>query len=345
MMFQLAFKISWCSVILSGLVGVYMACRGFGIWALVFQQLVSAVVSCCMYWFLVKWHPVLKFSWVKLKGLFAFGWKMLLSALLEKIFSNLSSFVIGKFFSLEMLGFYNRGKSVPELGMEIFNTSLYTVLLPYYSKMQQDISQLRQKCQAILRTVIFITAPLVVLMIVFAEPFVEIVFSKKWLPCVPYLQLSALAYLLMPAQIVNLQLICACGRSDIFLLLEIIKKVQMLAMLGLTIRYGIIAMVWGLVILSFISFIENSWFNTKLINYPPWRQLFDMLPEIFISFLIGFVVYHGARFVDNNWLKLILGGLLFFFIYVVVMFVLKRIPQSIAVVFCNSFKIGISPER
>jgi O-antigen/teichoic acid export membrane protein len=268
-----------------------MAYTGFGVWALVGQQLTNQLFITLILWFTVKWRPQLLFSLVKVKGLFSFGWKLLMSALIDTVYRDLRSLIIGKMYNPAMLGFYNRGQQFPQLLITNINGSIQSVMLPVLSSQQDNRPRVKDIMRRAIVTSSFIIYPMMVGLAVTAEPLVKILLTDKWLPCVPFLQIFCASYALMPIHTANLQAINALGRSDIFLKLEIIKKCYGLAILGVTVFYGVYAIALGQVLSGIISTFINAYPNKKLLNYSYVEQCKDIMPSLILSLLMGAVVY------------------------------------------------------
>ena len=329
MMFRLSFRINWVSLGISGVVGIIMAYRGFGVWALIAQQICNATIACLLLWLLVKWRPRLCFDRARTKKLFQFGWKFLVSSFLDTLYNNLYSVVIGKIANLTEMGFYNNGKSIPALGMETVCGTAGSVLFPAFSQLQDDREKMRELAERSLQNIMFLVIPALTLLFILAEPFIRIVFTDKWLPCVIYLQLCCIFFFYWPLHITNLQIISACGRSDIFLILEILKKAQAATVILLTYRYGVVTMVATQATFGLVDFFENAWFNRKLINYAPWRQLWDVLPMLSVAVISGGGVYFILPLFFSPWLKIIIGSGFFVVLYLVMLLLLGKIPPDI----------------
>ncbi len=329
MLFYLNCRISWAAVAVSGTVGIIMAYKGFGVWALIVQQLISAMATSLLQCFWVRWKPALMFNWVRIKSLFRFGWKIFCSALLDSAYNELYTILIGKLFNLKTLSFYQQGRAVPAQGMSLVNSTVISVMLPAFSTLQNDREQMRILAQKSLKITAFLLIPFMGILLITAHPLVMILFTAKWEPCVIFLQLSCIISLFWPLHALNLQIITACGRSDVFLILEIIKKVQGIILILLTYRFGVLTMVCGLAVITPVVFIENSFFNGKLISYHWYKQLRDLLPYILTCAAAGCAGAWSMSLVAGNWLKLITGAAVMGIIYLAVCFIGKLIPEDI----------------
>lgn len=291
MMFKKLFFSSLGAIFVSGLVGIVAALAGLGVWALVFQQLTNQLMITCILWFTVKWRPRLVFSLKAVKSLFSFGWKLLASSLLNELYVNLRTLIIGRVFSPTMLGFYNRGQQFPQFIVTNIDGSIQAVMLPTLSAHQNDIKRVREMVRRSIVTSSFIMFPMMVGLAVIAEPLVKLLLTEKWSPAVPFLQLFCVQYAIMPIHTANLQAINALGRSDIFLKLEVIKKIVGITIILVTLPYGIYALAVGSVIGDLLGSFINAYPNKKLLNYSYLDQLKDIMPSILLSFGMGFTVY------------------------------------------------------
>lgn len=291
MLFKRFFFATIGGTIFSAFLGIWMAYRGYGVWALVAQQLSNTTIDTIILWITVKWRPKLMFSWSRLKGLLSFGWKLLASALLDTCYNNLRNLIIGKMYSSSDLAFYNEGDKFPKTAATNINTSIDSVLLPTMANVQDDRAEVKSMTRRAIKTSIYIMAPMMVGLAVCAEPIVRLLLTEKWLPCVLYLRIFCITYMFWPVHTANLNAIKAMGRSDWFLRLEVIKKVMGMILLLSTMWFGVDVMAYSLLLSSFLSQLINSWPNKKLLGYSYWEQLKDFLPSILLSVLMGAVVY------------------------------------------------------
>ena len=271
--------------------GIVLAVKGFGVWALVWQTLLINSVSVLCLWFTVRWKPKLLFSFSRLKSLLNYGWKILVSSLIVTGYNNLTQLIIGKKYSVVDLGYYNKGKQFPTLIMETTNSSIDSVLLPVLSKDQDNISSVCNITRKSIQLSSFIIWPLMLGFAACAEAFVSIILTEKWLPCVPYLRVFCVIYAIHPIDTANLNAIKALGRSDLYLKLEAIKKIIGLILIILSMPYGVMAMSYALLLSAIINLVVNSWPNKKLIAYTLKSQLLDMLPYALLSLIMGGIVY------------------------------------------------------
>lgn len=291
MMFKRFFFSTIGGTIFSAFLGIALAYTGFGVWALVAQQLSNTAIDTLILWLTVKWRPKRMFSWTRLKGLLKFGWKLLVSALLDTCYNNLRNLIIGKMYSSSDLAFYNQGDKFPKVIVTNINTSIDSVLLPTMSSAQDDRERVKNMTRRAIKTSTYVMAPLMMGMAFCAEAIVHLVLTDKWLPCVPYLRIFCITYMFWPVHTANLNAINAMGRSDWFLKLEIIKKIMGMTILLSTMWFGVLAMAYSLLVSNVLSQIINSWPNRKLLNYSYLDQVKDFAPGILLAVFMGVCVY------------------------------------------------------
>lgn len=272
-------------------VGIFLAYRGCGVWALVAQQIFNATVDTAILWLTVKWRPKAAFSFTRLKGLLSYGWKLLASALLDTVYNDVRQLIIGKLYSTADLAYYNKGQQLPNLAVENINTSIDSVLLPTLSQAQDDPQRLKAMTRRAIQTSTYIMAPVMMGLAAVAEPLIRLLLTEKWMPCVPFLRIFCVTYMLYPVHTANLNAIKAMGRSDLTLKLEVIKKTMGLAFLLGSMWLGVLAMAYSLLITGVLSQIINAWPNRKLLDYGYWEQLRDILPGIALAVGMGLCVY------------------------------------------------------
>lgn len=329
MLFHLSFRISWVALIVSGIVGICMAYSGCGVWSLIAQQLTNAFVTVIMQWFWVRWRPQWLFDWKRTKVLFNFGWKMFCSGLLDTLYRDIYSIVIGKISDLKMLSYYDRGRQYPKYGMDIINSTIGSVLLPAFSEIQDDRKKMKDLAQRGMKNIMFITTPALAFLFVYADSIIILLLTEKWLPSVIFMRLSCITFFFWPFHTTNLQIITACGRSDVFLILEIIKKVQGILVIAITYRFGVVTMVSVGTAMGLVGMIENSWYNRKLIEYAPWQQLWNIAPITIVTVAVSAVSYFITVQIQNVWLKLIIGTIAFGGLYLIATLITHTFPREL----------------
>ncbi len=290
--------------LLSAAVGIVMVFCGFGVWAIVAQQLTNVTVNTAILWLTVGWRPKQMFSFERLKGLLGYGWKLLVSGLLDTVYNKLREIMIAVFYTDADLAYYNRGMTYPNLLVENINASIDSVLLPVLSAEQDHKEQVRNMTRRAIRISTYVMMPMMMGLAVCAEPLIRLLLTDKWLPCVPYLRIFCFSYAFYPLHTANLNAIKAMGRSDLFLKLEIIKKVFGVIILLVTLQYGVYVMALSLLFTSVMSQLINSWPNAKLLDYAYGHQLMDMLPAILLSLVMGAAVYPIQLFGWSDWVTL-----------------------------------------
>lgn len=299
-------KATMFAVVLSGVISVAMAYRGFGVWALAGQQIVYYFSLMVALFFCITWKPERLFSIKRLAAMFAFGWKLLCAALIDTLFTNLHGLVMGKIYSKAALGNYSRGEQFPKLVVTSLGSAIQSVLLPVFSKSQHDIAQVRNMVRRSIRISSFLILPMLWGMFGVADTMVMALLGEKWMVCVPYLRIMCVAYCFYPIHITNLQAINALGRSDIFLNLELLKKAIGLVALLIGIQYSAVVMIGMKAVVDFLCTFINAWPNKKLLDYSITDQWKDILPSMVLSLVMGAAVY-GIQFIlPGLWLKLIL---------------------------------------
>ena len=295
MQFRRFFFATLGGTIFSAIVGITLAYLGKGVWALVFQQLLNVTVNTAILWLTVGWRPKPVFSWQRLGKLISYGWKLLVSQLLDTAYLKLYQFIIGLRYSTADLAYYNKGDQFPNLIMENTNASLDSVLLPVLSSEQDDPVRVREMTSRAIRVSTYVLMPLMAGLAVCAEPLIRFLLTDKWLPCVPYMQIFCVYYAFWPLHTANLNAIKATGHSGIFLYQEILKKLLETAVLLVTMRYSVMAITWGLLFSGFASVIINAWPNRRLLHYSLLQQLRDALPAMLLSLAMAAVIFPVTR--------------------------------------------------
>lgn len=315
MLFKRFFFSTLGGTIFSAVLGIIMAYAGFGVWAIVFQQLSNNAIDTLILWITVKWRPIKKISWIRLKHLLSFGWKMLASSLLDTVYNNLRNMIIGKLYTSADLAFYNQGDKFPKLIVTNINTSIDSVLLPTMSNEQDNHVRVKDMTRRAIKISTYIMAPLMIGLAFCARPIVQLVLTDKWLPCVPYLQIFCVSYLFWPIHTANLNAIKAMGRSDLFLKIEIIKKFIGMILLIITMNISVMAMAYSLLISGLISQIINSWPNRYLLKYSYIDQIKDILPNIVMALIMGgfvyFISYLNLPILVSLVVQILSGGIIY----------------------------------
>lgn len=314
--FKKFFFITLIGTIISAAVGIVMALHGHGVWSLIAQTLLNGVIDTVLIWRMVQWRPRWIFSVKRLRALFSYGWKLLVSNLLDTAYGNIQQLTIGRLYSSDDLAHYNRGCNVPNLIVANVNTSIDSVLFPVMSSEQDDPVKMKSMVRRAIMMSNYIMAPLMLGLAFIAEPVVRLVFTEKWLPCVPYLRIFCVIYVFQPIHTANTNAIKAMGRSDVFLKLEIMKKVIGVTILLGAMRFGVMAIAWSYLINNIINQVINSWPNRKLLKYKYGEQIKDILPSTLLAAGMGICVYGISLFHLNDLLTVVLQAMIGAVLYI-----------------------------
>lgn len=308
--FKKFFFTTLIGTVVSAVIGIIMALHGFGVWSLIAQTLLNGVIDTILVWVMVKWRPKKMFSIQRMRTLFSYGWKLLASDLLNTTYSNIRQLLIGRLYSSADLAYYNRGRNVPNLIVANVNTSIDSVLFPVMSAEQDNRAEMKNMVRRTIMTSNYIMAPLMIGLAFIAEPVVRLIFTEKWLPCVPYLRIFCVIYVFQPIHTANTNAIKATGRSDVFLRLEIIKKVIEVVVLLVSMRFGVMVIAYCYLANTILNQVINSWPNWKMLNYKYPEQLRDILPSTLLALGMGICVYGVSLFGWNDLLTVVVQILL-----------------------------------
>ncbi len=304
--FKTQTKVSLIASALSGIIGITLAALGFGVWSLVVQQISAALFSVICLWSFNPWRPALIFSFNALREMFGFGSRLLFSGLLNQIFDNSYSVVIGRLFSTADLGYFTRATTLVGFPTNTLSGMVGRVTFPVFSTIQDDPARLKRGLKKALTVLVLVNFPMMIGLAIVARPLVLVMLTEKWSACVPYLQLFCASGLLLPLHVMNLNVLQALGRSDLFLRLEIIKKILIAINIAITWRWGILAMIYGIVANSIIGYYLNSYYSGALISYPLREQVTDMVPYLIVSIVMGIAVYAmGLLHFSHHWSMLL----------------------------------------
>ena len=308
-------KITLSATVISGIVGILLAYQGYGIWALVWQGVASSIVRMGLLWLMSKWRPRTGFSKSSFNYLFGYGSKLLASGLLDTIYNNIYPIVIGKFYNPAQLGNYSRALGWAQLPSANITSILQRVTFPVLSAIQDDTLRLQNSYRRLLKLSAFIVFPLMMGLAAIASPLIRVILTAKWDGCVLYLQILCFALMLYPIHAINLNLLQVKGRSDLFLRLEIIKKIIGVVILIITIPLGITAMCLGMVFSSIICLIVNTYYTSRFIDVGLLTQLKDLRIILINSLVMGGGIYILTSFIDIEGLKLVMGIVIGFLLY------------------------------
>jgi len=285
--FKLQCTIQIPSLIIGSLTGIYLAYSGFGIWSLVCMNIVQSFVFAVQHWLLMEWRPALVFNKEKFRSHFLFGYKITLSGLLETVFQNIYSVIIARYFSAAQLGFYLRAYSLRQLPVQNIAEALNKVSYPFFSEIQNDDIKLKQAYKKLMTQMVFWLTPCLLMLFVLADPIIRLLFTEKWLPSVPYFKILLIAGITYPLHSSNLNILKVKGRSDLFLKLEIVKKVFTGIGIALALPFGLYALLYFQLANSLVSYFINAYYSGAMINYPVKEQMEDILPALSLSLLLA----------------------------------------------------------
>lgn len=292
MIFRKFFFATLIGTIGAAVIGIFMAYHGYGVWALVAQQVFNTLIDTIVLWISVKWRPKRMFSMKRLKVMFDYGWKLLASSLITTVYNDIRQLIIGRVYSAEDLAYYNKGKQFSDVVVVNINASIDSVLLPVLSENQDDKTRVRELTRRSIKISSYIMWPLMFGLMAVGEPFIELILTEKWLPCVPYLYIFCFTNGIMPIQTANLNAIKAMGRSDLYLKLEIIKKTGGILLILAFMNHGVLALGISCVIYSLYAGLVNTYPNKKLLGYSVIDQLKDILPSLGLAAAMAVIVYY-----------------------------------------------------
>ena len=324
MLFKKFFWGTIIGTIVSGLIGIYLAYCGYGIWALIMQQLVMSFINMMVIFFLIDWRPTMEFSIKRFKVMWSFGWKILVAAMFNELFQDIRAILIGKVYTKQDLAYYNQGNGYPQLVVSNVNASIVSVLFPAISQIQDKYSDVKNFVRRSVKTSSFMLVPLLYGLSAVANPFVSLVLTDKWLPSVPYIQIMCFALSFAPVSAISQQAIKAIGRSDITMKQEIIKKTLGLLIIIISVQISVFAIVIGTAITEFWFFLVNTYPCKKVLGYKYREQFMDLAPNLIISFIMSICVYLFGYFFGVSWtifaLQILIGGV----VYIMLAFVTKN---------------------
>lgn len=289
--FKKFFYATLIGTIVSGVIAVVMAYKGFGVWALVEQYLGNSFIDTVCLWIIVGWRPTREFSFERLKAIYSYGWKILVVGLIDTVYSRLRTLLIGRVYSSQDLAYYNRGYSFPSFGMRLIEPTVNSVLFPVLSRCNDNQAEMRKITRRVLQVSTYIISPIMIGLIITAEPLVSVLLTKKWLPCVAYLQIGCVANLFRCPQFINNCVIKASGKSGLLLKLDILKKSIGLIILLFCVKRGVIWIAWSLVAFYFISMTINIIPNYEILNYGHIEQFKDVIVNILPAVIMGACIY------------------------------------------------------
>ena len=313
--FKTQAKASLSAAVISGCIGIVLAYCGFGVWSLVVQQLLNLSVNTLLLWIFSKWRPIAVFSWKSFHELFAFGSKLLASGLLDTLYRNIYPIVIGKLFSASNLGHYTRAHQFSEFPSSNVTGIIQRVTYPILCGIQDETERLEAVYRKFLKLSAYVVFPLMIELSAVARPFIDIVLGTQWGFCGQLLQIICFAMMWYPIHAINLNLLQVKGRSDLFLRLEIIKKILGITVLCITAPFGLVVMCYGQIFNSIVALVINTYYTGKLINVGFIRQMKDLLPTLLLSLTMFGAILLVNGFIEANIYRLVIGILVGIIVY------------------------------
>lgn len=325
MKFRKQAVITFPALLIGNSLGIFLAYENFGVWSLVYSMLATNFLTSVFLWFSSDWYPEFIFDVDKFKLHFHFGYKMTLSSLLDTIFTNIYQIIIGRIYSPVIVGYYTRANSLMMLPVGNISGALNKVVFPLFAKVQDDKVALRAAYKKIMLIVLFIVTPIIVLMAILANQLVVFLFTEKWLPVVPIFRIICFSGILYPLHLYNLLILQVKGRSDLFLRLEIIKKIILVIIIIISIIYGFKALLFGYVIASVTALFINTHYAGSLIDYNMREQLLDIMPIFIIGALMALAVYFINTIMAGyvNIVRLMISSVAGIIIYTLLAFLFK----------------------
>jgi teichuronic acid exporter len=315
------------SLIIGGVIGIIMAYQNYGVWSLITFNLVKTIANTIQLWFYSKWKPLWVFNKQKFKLHFNFGYKLSISSIIDTVFTNAYVIVIGKFFPIAQLGYYQRANSLQMYPVGIISAVMGKVTYPLFAQIQDDNTRLKNMYKKILQLNIFILAPVLIIAGVLAEPLFRFLFTDKWLPAAPYFQILLITGVLYPIHAFNLNILNIKGRSDLFLRLEIFKKVIIIVVVLISFKFGILGLLYGSIVVSVTAFFINTYYSGKFINYSAWGQIKSITPILIIAILTGLLVLFFDTFTKEilqyDLLRIVINTLFGIIFYVFLSYIFK----------------------
>lgn len=316
-------KANLISVLISGVISIILAYKGYGVWALVFQFLIKSILTVFVMWIQLKWKPTLIFSKSSFNSLFPYGSKLLLSSILNTIVNNFSALFIAKLTSAKDLGFYTRGTQFADVVYGIFSSVLDSVLLPSLAQIQKEREILVQITRSIIKSTALVSIPVLLGLAVIAEPLIKILLTEKWLMAVPIMQIFCVARLVTIISGININVLYAIGRTDLALKQQYFKFGVRILLLVVAFKYGIVYIALAELLSTVIHFFINTYYPSKILNYGSFEQIKDLLPIIFSSLLMLVAIYISIYFIENNIIKLVLAPMVGIPVYLGLIYLYK----------------------
>lgn len=328
MSFKQIAKLNIPGTIIGSSIGLYLGYVGYGVWAVVLMYISTQIIQSCFLWLTASWRPTFSFSKEKARFHYGFGYKLMLSGVINTVFQYIYDIVIGRIYPVKVLGYYERSHTFNNYPVTILTSVVSKVTYPLLSSIQDDKERLGIVYRKILRLTFFIVAPLMTIAASLAKPLFQLVLGDEWLPAVPFFQILCLASMFYPIHAFNLNVFMVQGRSDLFLKLEIIKKIVVIIALGIGMMFGIYGMLWSSVVTSYIALLINTYYSADLIGYSQKQQFKDMLPILVFALVSSAGVFLFSEYVQFELaiVQVVLGSVLGTLLYIGFNYLIKNEP-------------------
>lgn len=284
-------KVTVWSALLSGCVGIVLAVLGFGVWSLIAQLITQKTLLGVFLWYHSVWIPRGRFTLFSFKHLFSYGWKLQVSGILDSFFRNIHALLIGRFFAVDIVGYYTQAKKLKDLPLQNLSSIVGKVTFPAFSSIQDDLPRLKRGYRQSITMLVLVSFPLVVGMFVTAPRLIPVVFGPQWTESIQFFRLLCFVGLLYVLQASNMNILKVTGRTDIFLKLEVVKKLMTVIAVIIAIPWGVYALVVSQIVTSYLAFILNATYSGRLIDYPMYEQVKDVLPYLALALVMGGFVW------------------------------------------------------
>lgn len=341
MEFKKIMKFNIPGTLIGVVVGVVLSIKGFGVWSIVWMQIVKQLIKSIILWSNSPWKPRFYFSKEKMMYHYEFGYKLMLSGLLNTIFSNIYNVVIGRFYSVQSLGFYERSRALTNYPVSTFSGIINRVMFPIMANIKDDFIRVSSVYKNLLQLAFFVSAPMMLGAAAIASPVFDLVLGEKWMPAVPYFQILCLSSMFLPIHAFNLNILKVFGRSDLFLKLEIYKKVVIAISILVSFPFGILGLIWSTVFSSFIALLINTYYSQDLIDYKTRKQLLDMLPTFFIALFISLIMFYLVHSLSNysKYIQIAIPSIIGILGYITLNLLFKRPSMKFAIQLIQSKRI------
>lgn len=329
MEFKKNFIINISAVALSSIVGVVMAYTNCGVWSLVLSQLTMQITCVIGYWSLIGWRPKTIFSWNRIKSLYQYSSRIFAGSLLNILYNNIYNIIIGKQYSAELLGYYNRGVLIPTILVENGANTLNSVMFPALASMQDEKEQIKIIIQKMVKAVAFIVFLLIAILMPLAEPLVSILLTDRWLQAVPFLRIACITVCFSPFILINTSILTSLGYSNLYLKATSFAKMLAIGLIFLGAQFNIYIMVAAGSVGALFSMIITSYWNKKLIKYSLWNFIIDITPPAILAIITGIGLYLFTLCKYNQWSTILIGGTCAIIFYSTISYWLKLEPMDL----------------